>query len=129
MKKYFNGFECVDDVKASFADQDGDYKAVLNSVDLKDEEVLFASYGGGDYDGDAFVVFVRDGKLYEVHGSHCSCNGLEGQWSPEETSVAALEMRVRNAGSYMANDHGEEAFEAIIKNVISELFEKEVLVN
>jgi len=36
------------------------------------------------------VLFKRGGKLYDVNGSHCSCFGLEDQWLPEETTVAAL---------------------------------------
>jgi len=56
-------------------------------------EVLFAAYTYENYSGDAFVLYKKDGKFYEVHGSHCSCNGLDGQWEPEETSVAALGLR------------------------------------
>ena len=64
-------------------------------------EVLLASYGTGNYEGDAFVLFRRDGKLYEVNGGHCSCYGLEGQWDPEETTIEALEHRLDkgNVGS------------------------------
>ena len=59
-------------------------------------EVLFAAYESGGYEGDAFALFRKDGKLFEVRGSHCSCYGLEGQWEPEETTVAAL--KTRDAG-------------------------------
>lgn len=57
---------------------------------LKGAEVLLASYAYEDYSGAAFVLFRRDGVLYEVHGSHCSCYGLEGQWEPEATDAATL---------------------------------------
>lgn len=40
------------------------------------------------------VVYRRDGKLYEVHGNHCSCYGLEGQWEPEEATVESLRKTV-----------------------------------
>lgn len=56
-------------------------------------DVLFALYEFEDDGGSAFVLFERDGTLYEVNGSHCSCYGLEHQWEPEETSVAAIRMR------------------------------------
>lgn len=56
-------------------------------------EILFAVYECESYEGSALILFNKDGKLYEVTGSHCSCNGLEGQWSPEETSLEALKMR------------------------------------
>lgn len=60
---------------------------------LENAVVLFAAYWPGGYCGTALVIFERNGKLYEVNGYHCSCNGLEYQWSPEETSWGALAMR------------------------------------
>ena len=56
-----------------------------------DEEIIFASYHVDGYEGGAFVLFWRDGQLYEVNSSHCSCNGLE--WDPEPTTWAALAAR------------------------------------
>jgi len=55
--------------------------------------VLLAWYRYEDYSGSALVVFEKDGKLWEVNGNHCSCNGLEDQWQPEETSWEALSIR------------------------------------
>ena len=80
-----------------------------------ENELLFASYGGGSYEGDAFVLFRKDGVLYEVNGSHCSCYGLEGQWKPEETSVAALAAKGKKEASssyYFLSDHDGEAYVA-----------------
>jgi hypothetical protein len=57
--------------------------------------ILFAAYDG-DYDGQALVVFLLDGRLYEVNGSHCSCYGLEDQWDPELTSQEALQHRIKH---------------------------------
>ena len=57
-------------------------------------EVLLASYSYEDYSGLAFVLFRKDGELFEVNGSHCSCYGLEDQWEPEQTTVAALRYRL-----------------------------------
>jgi len=57
-------------------------------------EIILASYTYEDYSGDAFVLFRKDGQLFEVNGDHCSCYGLEGQWEPEETSVEALRHRL-----------------------------------
>lgn len=54
---------------------------------------IYADYETYDYEGHSFVVFMKNGKLYEVNGSHCSCNGLEDCWQPEETSFAALMFR------------------------------------
>lgn len=60
---------------------------------LEGAELLLAWYGYGDYRGSSFVLFRKEGKLFEVNGSHCSCNGLEGQWEPEETTWEALALR------------------------------------
>jgi hypothetical protein len=56
-------------------------------------KILVASYTYEDYNGSAFVLFEKGGKLFEVNGSHCSCYGLEGQWEPEETTLEALMAR------------------------------------
>ncbi len=109
---------------SSFTDMIDDFYAYDSREDkdrepLKDEptedELLFASYGGGSYEGDAFVLFRKDGKLYEVTGSHCSCYGLEGQWAPEATTVEALEARgKKEAGSswYFLSEHDGDAYVA-----------------
>ncbi|MFW6008491.1 MAG: hypothetical protein ACOCP8_04415 [archaeon] len=62
-------------------------------------DIVFASYTYEYYEGDAFVLFIKDGKLYEVNGGHCSCYGLESQWEPEETSLEAIRFRIKN-GSF-----------------------------
>ena len=54
------------------------------------EEILFATYYSQDYDGSAFVLFHKDGKLFTVQGGHCSCNGLEDQWCPVEVTRDSL---------------------------------------
>jgi hypothetical protein len=76
-----------------FESRESLYKQFEIAPDDK-ENILFAWYGRECYDGKAFVLFSRDGKLYEVNGSHCSCRGLEGQWDPEEVSVANLRYRM-----------------------------------
>jgi hypothetical protein len=63
-----------------------------------DVEILIAWYGYGSYCGNSFVLYRIGEQLYEVNGSHCSCFGLEGQWEPEETTLAALRHRAANGG-------------------------------
>lgn len=60
---------------------------------LEGATILLASYTYENYTGEAFVLFEKDGLLFEVDGSHCSCYGLEGQWDPEETTKEALLVR------------------------------------
>lgn len=81
---YFGEFHSESDVYGNFCVSEEESKGV---------EILYATYDCGGYEGDAHVIFRKDDKLYEVNGSHCSCYGLEGQWKPEETTVAALLFR------------------------------------
>src|ERR1035438_8964611 len=78
-----------------------------------EEEVMFASYGGGSYEGDATLVWNRDGKFYESTGAHCSCYGLEGQFSAEETTLEALAAKGKKTADsnyYFLSDHDGDAY-------------------
>jgi hypothetical protein len=82
---------------------------------LDGAEVLLAWYGYGSYCGSAYVLWRRDGVLYENHGAHCSCYGLEDQWAPEEVSVH--ELIQRNLGGddyYDGSSEAQKALEAVI---------------
>jgi hypothetical protein len=81
MKVFYENFASAEDVFREFD---------VSKEEQAGVEFIYADYNTPAYEGDAFVVFVRDGRLYEVNGSHCSCNGLEGCWQPEETSPVAL---------------------------------------
>lgn len=81
MKIYFDDFVSQEDVYREFG---------VSEEQSKDIDILYAQYGYVSYEGYAHVIFRKDGKLFEVNGSHCSCYGLGGQWEPEETSVIAL---------------------------------------
>lgn len=86
---YVELFDSQEDVERNFR------------VNLKDnEQILFAHYADGDYSGSAWVIFYDSelDKLYEVHGSHCSCNGLEDQWDPEETTKEEILARINRGG-------------------------------
>jgi hypothetical protein len=97
--KYFgwNGYESMVEDFSDWAD-----KKVAPENMPTDDEILLAAYETSGYEGYAFVVYRKDGKLYEVNGSHCSCYGLEGQWNPEETTAEALKMRHLETWSFEA---------------------------
>lgn len=76
----------------------GDWSSVQNDfkmTEAKPDEVILAAYGRDGYDGYANVLYRNGNAYFYASGSHCSCYGLEEQWSPEEytleTLVAALE--------------------------------------
>lgn len=85
------GFSNIDDVCNNFDVE----KSVLDGA-----EILLADYEYGNYEGSALVIYRQGGKLWEVHGGHCSCYGLEGQWSPEETTIEYLETQLNDRYGY-----------------------------
>lgn len=82
--------------KSIYEDNFSDIKDVIASFWISEEllsgaNILYASYEeDGPYDGYAYVLLERDNILYEVHASHCSCMGLEDQWSEEPTLWEAI---------------------------------------
>ena len=65
------------------------------------EELIYSNYRMDGYEGSALILYERDEVLWEVHGDHCSCYGLEGQWDPEETSYEILYIQlIRKDSSY-----------------------------
>lgn len=66
---------------------------MVSEQDLPAEQTLYASYDIDGYEGGAWLVFQKDGQLFEVSASHCSCNDLTGQWTPEATTREAIAMR------------------------------------
>ena len=77
--------------------------------------------GSGEY-AESFFLLKRnsDGVLFEVHGSHCSCYGFEGQLDLEETIPAALKYRAIN-GHLLGGFDEFEKDEEIIKYYILSL--------
>lgn len=55
-----------------------------------DYQILAACYTYENYSGSAIVILQMNGYLYEVHGGHCSCHGLENQWQPEPVFIGEL---------------------------------------
>ncbi len=62
--------------------------------ELANVTILLATYIHDELGGEAFILFRRDGVLYEVNASHDSMGLLTGQWEPEETFLEALRYRI-----------------------------------
>lgn len=80
--------------------------------------LLYADYTYEDYSGDAYVLgYDKEKKqFFEVHGSHCSCYGLEGQWDEEyyedvKQLQAAIERRFSNRCKYSRYAHSSKEFQ------------------
>jgi hypothetical protein len=83
-QRYFGQWHGVADVLESFE---------AGQEPIQDEHIIYAAYDHECYEGSAMVLFQKDGTLYEVSGSHCSCYGLEGKWQPEPVTWDQLAMR------------------------------------
>lgn len=84
---FVDGFEDRYDVAKEFS---------VPVEEFDEYEILIAIYDLSEaYSGDAYVLmYKKDDGLYEAHGSHCSCTGLEGQFEPESVPVEALKKRI-----------------------------------
>lgn len=60
-------------------------------IDRFDGTVVYATYSYESYSGHGYVLYIEDGQFWQTCGSHCSCNGLEGQWSPELVTVDVIQ--------------------------------------
>lgn len=84
--------EVVEHIKSDYIN--GEKNESENKSKLEGFELLIAyeSVGSWGCDSSSFFLFKRksDGVLFENHGSHCSCYGFEGQFSPEETNLEYL---------------------------------------
>lgn len=108
MTKYFLDFTDHDQMMREFSDYEYQTKTYPPIEGFPtDEEILFASYAPGSYCGDAVVVFHREGRFYMNEASHCSCYGLENQWSPDEIDPAQL------LTYKLDDDHGAEVQNAL----------------
>lgn len=85
-KPYFSGFDDIDDMLSKFDLYDDDKKS-----EIKKLQIIFAIYDQDEngYDGNCLILFIKDGKLYEVNEYHCSCHGFES-WIPDETTKEAM---------------------------------------
>lgn len=84
-KQSLSGFADVEDL---FYDFEYDGCSRYGGKELKVPKhlsILYADYTYEDYNGDAYVLGYNKetNKFFEVHGSHCSCYGLEDQWDEE----------------------------------------------
>ncbi len=95
-------------------------KKWINSVNEEDlPEELIPIYGvinTGSYDADAKILLVNPitKEFYSIHGSHCSCYGFEGQFTPELCPIQYL----------ATNTYWQEAKD-IINQVIDYFISKE----
>ena len=94
------------------------YEATPAELEGKRIVIAYESVGSWRCDSSSWFLVedTETGKLYETHGSHCSCYGFEGQWDLEETSLGYLtsDKFYFHTGGYdgsaSANEHAVKEF-------------------
>lgn len=82
---YLEDFNSIEDIKREYR---------INDSDLEGVNILYAIYKTGAYEGESFVLFEKDNKLFIVNYCHCSCYGLAGGWHPVEITPESLRMEI-----------------------------------
>lgn len=103
----------------NFSDQDDVFREfeVPEAKSIK-YKILFASYGSEGYEGDAYVLYAVGDELFETSGSHCSCYGLEGQWSDEEMVVLEELKNRLEKGSFGEDSYSGNNFNSELKQFL-----------
>lgn len=75
-------------LEAAYHDEFETREDVFNAFSVPNDpkyQILYAGYERPDYEGYAkvFGYDTEKKKFFDVHGSHCSCYGLEDQWDPD----------------------------------------------
>jgi hypothetical protein len=109
--KYFGNWTSREDVMKEFEIEQSEQEKFPS-----DDDILIAAYETPPYEGQACVIYKEGDKLYEVCGSHCSCYGLEGQWTPEETTKEALAIRNLDTGPYGYGADYAERYKELFDN-------------
>ena len=90
------------------------------ALDNKEVLIAYESVGSWGCDSSSFFL-LRDkssGELFEIHGSHCSCYGFEGQLNLESSSISSL--RYRNREGSVFGTGGYDGDEIENKRAVSE---------
>lgn len=99
-----------------------DYEANKKLVNKFKVLIAYESVGSWGCDSSSWFLLKEKstGKLFETHGSHCSCYGFEGQFEPEETNLEYLksEKFYFSCGAY--DDNADETRQKV-KEFISKM--------
>lgn len=101
---YHNDWDCWADVQRDF-----------RMEEKEPTEVLYASYTYENYSGSADVLYRKGRKYYYVNGGHCSCYGLEDQWSPTEYTKRQLIAMFKQPATWGFWHDQKEAMLAILQ--------------
>ncbi|MFA6514642.1 MAG: hypothetical protein WCT42_00020 [Candidatus Paceibacterota bacterium] len=96
----------MDDLITAFSVHRSDFESPEEFKKILDQLKVLIATGSSDYiyEGDIWVLYEKDGKLYEVLTFHDSISGFD--WEPEEVCLEELLNRF-TSGTFF-NNFGEE---------------------
>jgi len=97
-------------------------ESIARELDEYDIVIAYESVGSWGCDSSSFFLLRHksSGEMFEVHGSHCSCYGFEGQFELEAVTVEHLKSDkfYLPCGGY---DNNETANTKAVKDFITTL--------
>ena len=113
--------EVIEHIKSDYINGEKNESENINKLECFDVLIAYESVGSWGCDSSSFFLFKRrsDGALFENHGSHCSCYGFEGQFSPEETNLEYL-----NSDKFYFYTGGYDEDSSNNENLVSEFIAK-----
>lgn len=100
--------EVIDHIASEYSGKDqydspsnAEIKEAKKLISQHEIMIAYESVGSWGCDSSSFFLLKHKetGKLFEIHGSHCSCYGFEGQLDLEETTLESLKLRIAKGGS------------------------------
>jgi hypothetical protein len=100
----------------------------VEETELEGFEILIAAELSESYESSNWFLLRKEGRLYENHGGHCSCNGYEEQWGPEETNTEYLHSDKFHVPIYSYSDD-EDTYKGQIVGEIARLYPQRPMTN
>ena len=108
--QYHDEFNDWESVRRGFSEYGIWGKEIISEVPEEEPYGVFAVYSCECYDGSALVITYdpdTEVPFSVVEGGHCSCYGLEDQWSPTLHSKEEL-LKMCDAAWGLFKDHRDE---------------------
>jgi len=85
----------------------------------KEEEILFAHIDEDSYEGSFHMVWRRDGKLFEMRNSHCSCNSYSDDFdSWKNLQPISLAYLANQGKPYWLPKEAEPLWDAVMEGSV-----------
>lgn len=81
--------------------------------------LISITYSSGGEQALSYGLFVKNGVMYEVHGTECSVWDFNGQWEPEPVSLDELKYKLKN--KIGIDDNGYDIFQSDLIKLVGDI--------